>query len=548
LTVTAVSSNTTIIPNGNLTLVDLGGGNWTIEAVPALNQFGGPVTITVTVDDGTATTNETFDVTVTPVNDVPVNTVPGPQVVAEDTPLALGGISANDLDGNLSTMQLAVTNGTVTVTLQGGASIAAGANGSNTLTLAGTETDINATLATLVYQGTLNYTGPETLTITSGDAGAATDFDTVTITVTPVNDAPVITSNGGGATAVVNVPENQASATNVTSADVDGGVPAYSIIGGADAALFSLDATTGALSFNNAPDFEAPLDAGADNVYEVTVQVADGNGGTDIQALSIVVRDVNEGLPPPPPPQPIPPPSQVPQPPSTPPGGEPPTGGSPPSLPPIVVGAPIIPQPNPGTPVFPVGLDNSQGGTAPPSSEATRALASKAGNISGPSLPLIRELRGYLEERLAPLIHITDEVQRAFGGETFEKAPAKLSAAFRQTLGVVEEDLRRATDLSESHQQFVVRVTNIGGMTLTAGVVTWLLRAGSLLASLTATLPAWRHFDPLPVVLVGGRERRKRKSDTAAAAEHENKQFRGLRDLLDRKGAHEGSDGGSMAA
>ena len=46
LTVTAVSSNTTIIPNGNLTLVDLGGGNWTIAATPALNQYGGPVTIT----------------------------------------------------------------------------------------------------------------------------------------------------------------------------------------------------------------------------------------------------------------------------------------------------------------------------------------------------------------------------------------------------------------------------------------------------------------------------------------------------------------------
>ena len=66
LTVTAASSNTTIIPNGNLTLVDLGSGNWTIEAVPALNQTGGPVTITVTVDDGTTTTDETFDVTVTP--------------------------------------------------------------------------------------------------------------------------------------------------------------------------------------------------------------------------------------------------------------------------------------------------------------------------------------------------------------------------------------------------------------------------------------------------------------------------------------------------
>ena len=508
-------------------------------------------TITVEVEDGISVDAGSFanrTLNVTQVNDAPVNTVPGPQVVTEDTPLALGGVSVTDVDGNLSTMQLAVANGTVTVTLQGSASITAGVNGTNTVTLAGSEADINATLATLVYQGTLNYIGPETLTITSGDAGSATDLDTVTIIVTPVNDAPVITSNGGGAAAVVNVPENQASATNVTSADVDGGVPTYSIIGGADAALFTLDATTGALTFNNVPDFEAPVDAGADNVYDVTVQVADGNGGTDIQALSIVVTDVNEGLPPLPPPPPIPPPSQVPQPPAPPLGGTPPTGGSPPSQPPIVVGTPISPQPNPGTPVFPVGLDNTPGGTAPPPSEVTRAAAPKAGNISGPSLPFVRELRGYLEERVAPLIYTDEEVKKTFAGETLDRAPAPLSEVFRKTLGFVEEDLRRATDMSDSHRQFVVRVTNIGGMTLTAGVVTWLLRAGSLLASLTATLPAWRHFDPLPVVLVGGRERRKRKSDTAAAAEHENKQFRGLRDLLDRKGANEGSDGGGMAA
>ncbi|MGQ0667284.1 MAG: DUF4347 domain-containing protein [Nitrospiraceae bacterium] len=537
---------------GDVILVtDITAGNLVFTPAPNANGAG-YASFTFSVRDQANAFDaapNTMTIDVMPVNDAPLNTVPGPQVVSEDTPLALGGMGVTDVDGNLSTMQLAVANGTVTVTLQGGASITAGASGTNTLTLAGTEADINATLATLVYQGTLNYTGPETLTITSGDAGNATDLDTVTITVTPVNDAPVITSNGGGATAVVNVPENQAAGTTVTSADVDGGVPAYSIIGGADAALFTLDATTGALTFNNAPDFEAAVDTGANNVYDVTVQVADGSGGTDIQALSIMVTDVNEGLPPPPPPPPIPPPSLVPQPPAPPPGGGPLTSGSPPSQPPIVVGPPISPQPNPGIPVFPVGLDNSPGGTAPPLSEATRAPAPKGGNISGPSVPLMRELRGYLEERFTPLTYQADEeVRRAFGGQTLEKAPAPLSWAFRKTLNTLEEDLRRATDTSERNRQFVVGVTNMGGISLTAGVITWLLRSGSLLASLTATLPAWRHFDPLPVVLVGDRKRRKRKADMATAADHENKQFRGLKDLLDRKGENERSDGEGMAA
>ena len=48
----------------------------------------------------------------------------------------------------------------------------------------------------LSYQGTLNYNGPDTLTVTSTDGNSATDVDTVGITVTAVNDAPVNTVPG----------------------------------------------------------------------------------------------------------------------------------------------------------------------------------------------------------------------------------------------------------------------------------------------------------------------------------------------------------------
>src|SRR5438309_8985156 len=98
-----------------------------------------------------------------------------------------------DVDGNLSTVQLGVANGTVTVTLSGTATISAGGNGTATLTLSGSQADINATLASLSYQGTLNYNGPDTLTVTSRDSNAVTDVDTVAITVLAVDDAPVNT-------------------------------------------------------------------------------------------------------------------------------------------------------------------------------------------------------------------------------------------------------------------------------------------------------------------------------------------------------------------
>ena len=94
-----------------------------------------------------------------------------------------------------------------------------------------------------------------------------------------LSHAPVITSNGGGATAAVNVAENTTAVTTVTATDAD--LPAqtltYTITGGADAARFTIDSSTGVLTFVAAPDFEVPTDVGANNVYDVIVQVSDGS-------------------------------------------------------------------------------------------------------------------------------------------------------------------------------------------------------------------------------------------------------------------------------
>lgn len=67
----------------------------------------------------------------------------------------------------------------------------------------------------------------------------------------------------------------------------------YSLSGGADQGLFSLDASTGALSFTSTPDFEAPADAGADNVYDVEVTVTDAGGLSDNQAFKVLVTDID---------------------------------------------------------------------------------------------------------------------------------------------------------------------------------------------------------------------------------------------------------------
>lgn len=72
----------------------------------------------------------------------------------------------------------------------------------------------------------------------------------------------------------------------------------YAIDGGADAAKFNINATSGALTFKVAPDFEKPGDANADNIYEVSVKATDAGGLSSSKLVKVTVTDVSEGSPP----------------------------------------------------------------------------------------------------------------------------------------------------------------------------------------------------------------------------------------------------------
>ncbi|MFD2110464.1 cadherin repeat domain-containing protein, partial [Thiorhodococcus fuscus] len=110
------------------------------------------------------------------------------------------------------------------------------------------------------------------------------------------NSVPVINSDGGGATAAVTIAENTRAVTTVAATDPDvGDSLTYSLSGGADQAKFSLDATSGALNFIVAPDYEAPTDADANNVYVVQITATDIYGASDTQTLNVSVSDVDEG-------------------------------------------------------------------------------------------------------------------------------------------------------------------------------------------------------------------------------------------------------------
>jgi len=105
-----------------------------------------------------------------------------------------------------------------------------------------------------------------------------------------VNAAPQFTS-----AASASVVENTSgSFYTATATDANGDALTYSIGGGADAAAFAITGD-GKLSFKVAPNFEAPADSGANNVYNVDLSVSDGKSSTTLP-LAVTVTNSKEGV------------------------------------------------------------------------------------------------------------------------------------------------------------------------------------------------------------------------------------------------------------
>lgn len=145
---------------------------------------------------------------------------------------------------------------------------------------------------------TLNLLG---ITSSSGSFSAVYDSVSGNTTITLVetkqdttNYAPVITSNGGVDNPSITVSENGTYVTTVKATDANN--LTYSLTSGADRSLFTINSTTGELSFKTAPDFESPTDANKNNVYIVQVTVTDDGEGAlkDVQTFAITVSDVDD--------------------------------------------------------------------------------------------------------------------------------------------------------------------------------------------------------------------------------------------------------------
>jgi len=197
------------------------------------------------------------------------------------------------------------SNKAPTVTLTSpvaGASLAAPAS----LTLTATASDADGTVKSVAFYAGTQLLGtatasPWSVAATAIPAGTwslvavATDNSGLIrmsdfVTVVVAQSAPVFTSGKS-----ISVPENTTTVVAVAATSPSGKTVSYAIAGGEDSALFSLDASTGALTFKVAPDFEKPADNGVDNIYKVIVTAADGVG-TAKQSIAVLVTDVAEAV------------------------------------------------------------------------------------------------------------------------------------------------------------------------------------------------------------------------------------------------------------
>lgn len=238
-------------------------------------------TLTLTVSDGVNTSEvETVIINLTDINESPSladESVSIDENLANTTQVV--DLEASDPDAG-STLSFAITSGNQDIDED---------------TVLPFSIDSSTGVITVADSDDLNFEEIQSFTlqvsVTDDGTGNLTDTASITINLNNLNDtAPTITSPG-----TVSQDENSASIITIESTDPDNiGDITYSLSGGADQTFFQIDGVTGALAFEIAPDFEDPLDADVNNIYQVQVTATDEAGNSTNQLISIQIQDVNE--------------------------------------------------------------------------------------------------------------------------------------------------------------------------------------------------------------------------------------------------------------
>jgi VCBS repeat-containing protein len=451
----------------------------TFSGIPA-NPDVGAIDIKITADDGISTVTDTFTLTVNNTDDPPVFGGVNTGAVTEDLAVVAGNISTSgiltvaDPDVGESSFQAGVSNGSY---------------GDLTIDAAGNWSYVADNSQAVIQALAAGESLVDTLTVTSFD-GTTTN---VVITINGTEDAAVI---GGTATAVV-VEDGTLVATNsltISDTDTSDNPVSFNDVASTPGrngyGNFEIIANTWTYTLNNGLAAVQSLGAGASLSDTFTFTATDGS----TQLVTVTINGVAE-------PQTTPPPAVV----------DPPVFEPPPEF---DLSADDSPAGGEGSAVLGFGL-------GPAGSDIVRV----AQNSTSPSVREEIDVAAYLQQDASettptdrdpskneqlekemeqPLLQAIQQRNLRLDKLTLQVSDdAELNARYEQELLDRIDRMHQGID-SDSNQRNAdeVEVQIIMGTTvgLTAGIVSWVLRGGSLLASLMSTVPLLNRFDPLPIL------------------------------------------------
>jgi VCBS repeat-containing protein len=444
ISIIAAPANGTLVVNGDGTVTYNHDGSETSS-----DSF----TYTISDISGAISNTATVNITVTPVNDAPTTVGIAAVTVNEDAATTTIDLNAafNDADNPDSELTYSIVGNTNI-----GLFSLAGIDGATGQLSLGYAADMN---------------GAAQITIRAADPSGSSVNTIFTVTVTPVNDAPVMQANNGivatgvvpGIIASSNLRVNDVDNSNseityiltvmpgngalllngvvmtvndtFTQADLDNNRLVYQAAGTVPADQFGFTVTDGA---------GGTL---ANNTFDISIQLAqDNSDDTDTEAIA---------------------PSDDPE--------EEPTQK-------IMedTGAAVNEEDGYGRGYEPFGS------TSTPKPQPRPVLSIEPTAVPGkkPSQPVVKDVTELK----------TSELQ------TFTAVQMKSMDAMWSAIDKMKQEMGGSSGDKMSSAEFRVAAAKSSGVVLTAGVVAWILRSGALLSSLLSTIPLWKGYDPLPIL------------------------------------------------
>jgi len=235
------------VSHGTL-LLETGTGHFTYT--PGSNFAGTDLFTFLARDDNGDSNTATVSITITATNDPPI--AQGAGITVSEDSTVNGQLQASDPDGDNLTYSV-VTNpakGTLNVTAATGA---------------------------FTYTPNTNATGSDSFTFRASDGQVTSNIATISITITPVNDAPI--AQNGSLSAVF----GQTTSGTLHASDPDNDTLTYTLASDPQQVVTITNSATGAYTFTPAEDMNSP--------YSFTFTASDGSATSNTATVTVTLME-----------------------------------------------------------------------------------------------------------------------------------------------------------------------------------------------------------------------------------------------------------------